>query len=389
MDQQELLKKINNLVVLLNELTGENENDDHTVITQLLHRPCNEVVIPARRYVLSRPLHLEESLVAKTLRFDGAILFFDFKTSKNNPAIVVNTSNCNLIAGTFVSNDLVFQVNGNENVFNGLSVLGRCVLEGIGNQCTNSNITSLCKRGICVDDEDEEDFATVGLKGDNAKLTNCELECTMFDLCKGIDQNVWKFWHASILNHLHCMREQLQEEIHAPWVSYQVLYPINEERLTLLNRFLSNQPISGHYAKKVMVVLEYVLWVNYHEYATKFFAMLQRHRVGEMDILIMELYALFKSKDMKNSVEIQKVFKTLAKKLAIERVIWKMSRLNKSEQRIVVGNYLYKSLGLKHSVKPEKLGLLNDLETQSKQLWKSIRDQMLSDTSGFNGIVEN
>jgi hypothetical protein len=200
---------------------------------------------------------------------------------------------------------------------------------------------------------------------------------------------VWKFWHASILNRLHCMREQLQEEIHAPWVSYQVLYPINEERLTLLNRFLSNQPISGHYAKKVMVVLEYVLWVNNHDYATKFFAMLQRHRVGEMDILIMELYALFKTKDMKNSVEIQKVFKTLAKKLAIERVIWKMSRLNKSEQRIVVGNYLYKSLGLKHSVKPEKLELLNDLEAQSNQLWKSIRDQMLSDTSGFNGIVEN
>ena len=381
MDVSTIIPELKNLVLALEKLatvkgdTAAKPESDYELLNGFLNNAESEVVIPGRRYIVSEPLVLDKFNYGKEIKFlDGAIVFFYFETSKENPAFVVNGSQCTIEGGTFVSNNHLFEVNGDGNVLKSMNGFGSYTLNGSCNDltaCAMINVDKKC--GVCFGEKDgDEQQPALLLNGDETKVQHCLIVSTDTDLYKGIDREKWTFTHALVLERLTSLSSEHPED----WLCYDALYKLSREQLQMLSQFLDvEKQATNKHAKKVLEMVQCVLSGD-NDYADKFFAMLKRPWNANHELLVLELYVLWETRT--DTIRILTSFEKHAKLYAIDTLSRKTDGMSMSELiRVCLTKKLFGWVDFEDWKK---------LDAAAGDLWTNVRDQMLQDTCGLNGI---
>ena len=384
MDVSTIIPELKNLVLALEKLatvkgdTAAKAESDYELLNNFLNNAESEVVIPGWRYIVSEPLVLDKFNVGKKIKFlDGAVVFFDFETSKENPAFVVNGSQCTIEGGTFVSNNHLFEVNGDGNVFKAVNGIGSYTLNGSCNAltaCAMIHVGGNC--GVCLGDKDcDTSQPAIIVNGEETKVQYCYIAVSDTDLYKGIDREKWTFTHALVLERL----TSLSMDHPTDWLCYDALYKLAAEQLQLLSQFLDvEKKATNKHAKKVLEMVQCVLSGD-KDYADKFFAMLKRTWNANHELLVLELYVLWGTRT--DPIRISASFEKHAKLYAIDTLSRKTDGMSKSELiRVCLTKRLFGWVDSED---------WNKLDAAAGALWTNVRDQMLQDTRGLNGITWN
>lgn len=373
MDIKPILLQLQNLVGVLDQVLSD-PFEDHAFISDLLNNASHMVKIPPRRYVLTKPLILDKSIVSKRIVFDNdAILFFVFEKNRNTSAFIVNSKNCTLVGGTFVTNNLLFEVNGSDNVVKGHKGIGNSVINGSDNLFTFNDVLSSCDCAVSVGDTGRAAITT----NFQSRVESCFFACG-YDLYEGICHEKWTFMHALVLYRLITLCGNVRED----WVSYDTLYTVSSDRLCLLHGFLYNDDLkiaTNKHAKKVLTMIQSVVADDDTSgYAKKFFMMVDAQTFfPDKEIFVLELIVLWETKSLYNTQEIIHYFTTAAKEYAIEN-----TPLEGVPLKDVARAYLSKYLGWVSTSDS-----MAEFEKKFDELSVNVRDQMIQETHGLNGLT--
>lgn len=379
MDLKSLVPKLNKLVSLLEQYTQEKSTGDYETLSGLLNNTSNIVFIPAGRYVVHEPLVLDRFNTSKIVQFhEDAVVFFDFKATKSHPAFIVNANKCTIHGGTFVANTFLLEVNGDGNVFEHMRGLGNISFNGIGNAMefcyvlSSVNIPLSCGK----DNDSSSPQAAVKASGDNTIIKHCLLNVTTsVNLNDGIDYACWKFIHAWLLMEI---MELLGDEDKS-WINYECLYSVPHDRLSYLRQFLATEVwATRKHAKRVTQMIKTAIVDDQSSgFSDKFFTMLKRPWHPDMEVLVLELFVLWKTRAEKC---VGAEFDNVAKMYAIDKTLSGDVTKHLDSKRLLK-SYLQDRMGLP----PLDLALIQ-IERDADDLRRKVRQQMIEDTMGLNGL---